>query len=683
MTGSDERNNGTLSEEELVRKNRISGLQPDKGIPPRREGGEWRVSRSLLVAFGIGALALIAIGVVILFFYKKPAPFLASADKKQVQAIGDIEKKIALSSENPHIARGKESYAKGFFTDAIAEFNNVVESDASEKDKAIALTYLGMIADERNEYDRAIEFYNRALRYDRKNGDILRNMALTYRHKKDYKKAIEFAQEALDLNGDDLNARILLGNIYFETARYQDAITTYGKVLEISPENPQVLFNMGSAQLRIGDEFSAIEYLKKAGSADRIGEVAHRAYSRLGVIFTERKDFEQAEKYLRMAVEIRPGDAVNHYNLGIAYLRQNKKEQALQEFATAETLGEKDAAMLENLGEAYFTLHDYNRSLNVYNQLLTTNSRNVRILSRIAEIYYEQKELDQAYSAYKQITMIEPATENARVAWLNMGNVLDDQGRYDEAIEAYQKSLSISEKDDTAYYNLGIAYKHAGKPELAIQAWKRSGELNTGNPVAPMAIANFYYEKGFYDLAEKEYQRITTIWPQLQEPHFKAATIYYKRGLYEYAQKAYQRVLQIDEQSEMARKALTNLALITVKLHDDVDSYKKSVNYIKKALLLEPGDAEALFSLGIIYAQKEEYEKSIDSFYQAIRATGENKLIADCYNNIGKSYFQQRQYKKALQAFTRGLDEDSSNEEMRMNRKTAMQAYEEQLERER
>ena len=74
--------------------------------------------------------------------------------------------------------------------------------------------------------------------------------------------------------------------------------------------------------------------------------------------------------------------------------------------------------------------------------------------------------------------MLEPATENARVAYLNMGNILDDAQRYEEAIEAYQKALSISPKDDAAYYNLGIAYKHAGKPELAITAWKKAAELD-------------------------------------------------------------------------------------------------------------------------------------------------------------------------------------------------------------
>jgi tetratricopeptide (TPR) repeat protein len=58
-------------------------------------------------------------------------------------------------------------------------------------------------------------------------------------------------------------------------------------------------------------------------------------------------------------------------------------------------------------------------------------------------------------------------------------------------------------------------------------------------------------------------------------------------------------------------------------------------------------------------------------------------MTAEAYNNMGKSYYQLKEYKKSVQAFTRGIEEDSSNEEIRINRKTAVQAYEQQLESER
>lgn len=667
-----------FDDEASLKKNRLKDIEPDEAKKRR----PIQQKKAVIILTLIVAIAIIAIFIVVKFVYKKPDGF-KPLPKEGALPFEGMEKELKTESENVHIKKGKESYAKGYFTDAIAEFNEVVESDATDKDKAIALTYLGMISDDRGDYKKAVEYYSRALTYDKNNADIYKNLSISYRHLKDFDKALKYAKEAYTLNPKDINSRILIGNIYFETGKYKEALDHYSSALELAPENSQLLYNIASSHMKLGDEFAAIEYFKKAGAADRIGEVAHRAFSRLGVIYTERRAFDLAEQYLKQAVSIRPSDPVNRYNLGIAYLKQNKKELALEEFTKAEEFGSKDATIMESIAEAYFSVKDFDRSLSAYQKLLGANQRNIKVLSRIAEIYYEKGELDRAFEAYKKITMIEPATENARVAYLNMGNILDDAQKFDEAIEAYKSSLAISSKDDSAYYNLGIAYKHAGKPELAIDSWKKAASLNESDPKPRLAIADYYYEKGFYDLAEKEYQIISSRWPDIQEAHFKMGTLYYKREKYQYALNAYKRVVELNEKNDMTRKAYVNMALLTSKLKSDEEGTREAIQYAQKALLIKADDPESLFSLGIIYAKREMHEKAIETFYQVLRGTNSSKLIADAYNHIGKSYYKEKQYKKAMQAFTRAVEEDPSSEEIRLNRKTAMQAYESELERSR
>ncbi len=672
--------NAGMSRDDLqLEKNRISGIE---AVSPEEANVAKKFDKKPIIILSIiAAVLIIGILVITQFMYKKPGIFKPSSLNPNAP-FEEVRREENLTSDNAGIKRGKESYSRGYLADAITEFNNVVESDAADRDKAIALAYLGMISDDKGEYDRAVALFNRALTYDKKNPDIYKNLSLAYRHKKDFNKAIESAEQSASIKSDDTDTKTLLGNIYFETGKYDDAISAYRGVLDKTPDNPRVLYNMGSALMQKGDEFAAVEYFKKAGAADRIGEVAHRAYSRLGVIYIERKDFAEAEKYLKEAVSIRPNDALNRYNLGIAYLRQKKTPEAMEELSKAEAQGESNAALMEGIADAYYSVKNYDRSLEIYNKIKKQNERNITILSRIAEIYYEKGELDNAYEAYRKITVIEPATENARVAYLNMGNILDDAHRFDEAIESYQKAISISPKDDAVYYNLGIAYKHAGKPELAIAAWKKAASLDAGDPNSAIAIADYYYERGFYDLAEPEYRRIIERWPQVQEPHFKMATMYYKRGNYDYALNAYAKVIEIDPNSDLARKALINRAILVSKTGKGDESLDKSMNLIQKALLMKPEDTEALFALGIIYMKKEMYDKATDTFYQVVKGANDSTLVADAYNNIGKCYYKKRQYKKALQAFTRGIDEDPGNEELRMNRKSASQAYEAELGRE-
>ncbi len=63
-----------------------------------------------------------------------------------------------------------------------------------------------------------------------------------------------------------------------------------------------------------------------------------------------------------------------------------------------------------------------------------------------------------------------------------------------------------------------------------------------------------------------------------------------------------------------------------------------------------------------------------------VRASRDPARVADAYNYIGMSYYRNGNSRKALQAFNRGVEEDPSNEEIRVNRQTASQAYERHLE---
>ncbi len=659
--------------EETPRKVRISSIESED-MPH----GSFFTKRSTLILSAAFVAVAIAGIFLITKLYHRPGSFLTGeAD----QSLHDGEKRLIPEtlSENIHLRRGKESYFKGYFNDAIAEFKEVVESASPDSDKAVALTFIGIINDEQGKTDEAIEYYRRALRFNGSDPLIYRNMALAYRHKKDYAAAKDAIERAISLDPNSTSNKVLYGNILFEQRNYDGARKMYQDALSRDPENASALYNLGIVLLRGGDKVSGMEYLKKAGEADKLGKVAHMSYSKLGSLYSTMQDLDSAEKYLRMAISVNPADPIDRYNMGLVYLKKNDKERALAEFLKSQELAKNDARVLEGLGEAYFTLKEYDRSLEVYNKLSNALNRDARILSRIAEIYYEKGDLGNAYDYYKKITVMEPASENARIAYINMGNIMDDAQRYEEAIESYKKALLISPKDDAALYNLGIAYKHAGRIELAIEVWKKAAELNPDNPRPHLAIADFYYEKKYMDMAMDEYQKILRRWPNIQDAHFNLGAVYYHTNQLDYAIGEYKKVLEINDRNDLARKSLVNLAILTSKKSSDEKGMEEAMNYAQKALLLKANDAEALFSLGVVYYRREMTEKAIDTMYQVVRASRDGKRIAEAYNYIGMGYYKKGNYRKALQAFNRGVEEDPSNEELRINRQTAADAYERHL----
>ncbi len=645
-------------------------------------GSRKRIYLPILIVSSIAVAAIVIVVLITRFIYKSPELFKPSPSKTGENTIysDDLRKTMPeTGTQNIHLVRGKESYSKGYLSDAITEFNEVVESDAPDEEKAIALTYIGIIYDDRGEYNKAIEYYRRALPYDRRNPLIYRNMSLAYRHQKDYQKADEIISKALSMDPKNVKNIMLFGNILFEQGKYKEAKSQYEEALKINPDNSSALYNMAIALLRLGDEVSAVEYLKRVGTVDKLGNITHLSYSKLGVIFTRHRDYELAEKYLKLAISVNPNDAIDRYNLGLLYLKQNKNREALEEFLKSEELGKEDAQILENLGDAYSSIKEYEKSLDAFNKLLNINKRNVRVLSRIAEIYYDKGDLGKAYELYERVTFLEPATENARIAYLNMGNIMDDAQRFDEAIAAYKRALAISPKDDALLYNLGIAYEHSRKPELALESWRKAYDLNPKNPRPLIAIADYYYKNNHYDFAMDEYQKILRKWPNIQEGHFNLAAVYYKKNLLDYAIEEYKRVIEIDGKNELARKAYINLGILFSKREKGEEGQEKGLVHIQRALLLKPGDAEALLALGTIYYKKRMYDRAIDTYYQVLKATRESKLIAETYGKIGSCYYEQKMYRKAVQAYARAVEEDPTNEEIRMNRKVAMQAYEEEI----
>lgn len=667
-----------------IEKNRINEIETVQTETAQKEPMSAK-QKYIIIILALASTSLISILLIVNFFYNRPAKFTAgdSPVTSGSEVMQGKELLTPFQTDNPQLVKAIASYNSGYIPNAITEFTDVVESTAGPKDKAIALIYLGIIADRKGEYDNAINYFKRAENYDENNPEIYLNMARTYRKKRDFNNAVKYAEKSSELIPGDVNPLILLGNINYELTNWDEAIRYYEKALKIDSNNPSLLYNMALTLFKKGERFPALEFLKKAAESDKIGDVAYNSYSRLGAEFLESNMFDLAEKYLVQATRLRPQDPVGRYNLAVAYLRQNKNAEALKELEESERLSQGDMMLLENIGESYFALKDYDRSLRSYGKVMETSSRNVKILSRIGEIYYAKGDLERAYESYRKVTQIQPATENARIAYLNMGNILDDAQRFEDSIKAYESAIAIRDNDDLAYFNLGIAYKHYDKSAMAINSWRKAIQINPGNVKARLAMADYYYEQGYNDQAEKEYQEIIYKWPDNQEALFKLGTIYHKHKNYKDAQKAYSRVTEAGESTELSRKAMINQAIVSSGERNDDVSLDNSVKMIQKALLLKPDDSDALLALGIIYARKEMHSKAVEAFYQSIKSSRDNRMTAEAYNNMGKSYYQLKEYKKSVQAFTRGIEEDSSNEEIRINRKTAVQAYEQQLERER
>lgn len=118
-------------------------------------------------------------------------------------------------------------------------------------------------------------------------------------------------------------------------------------------------------------------------------------------------------------------------------------------------------------------------------------------LNEVAEIVDEPSadrkngsdEIPAAVEIYEKITQQVPTNDKA---WDKLGNLYKDMGRYDKAKAAYEKAVSISNKQPIYQYHLGLVYSAQNQYEYALSIFQGIVELDPKYILAHCALAGCY-----------------------------------------------------------------------------------------------------------------------------------------------------------------------------------------------
>jgi tetratricopeptide (TPR) repeat protein len=68
--------------------------------------------------------------------------------------------------------------------------------------------------------------------------------------------------------------------------------------------------------------------------------------------------------------------------------------------------------------------------------------------------------------------------------WTNLGNLLMDNARYPEAIDAYEKVLELDPKNVNVRVDMGICYRRVGRSDRAAEEFRKAISINPTHPFA-------------------------------------------------------------------------------------------------------------------------------------------------------------------------------------------------------
>jgi tetratricopeptide (TPR) repeat protein len=155
-----------------------------------------------------------------------------------------------LEYNNKHILKAYSFYRKSYEISekVIPQYEKMIKDNPEDLNSYLRLSYIYEIRSMiplNNEYDKALEYYLKALALDivseNKNTNIylyLNTRAGTiYFQKKDYLQAIEYLERAAEMSPQNAEVIYYLGMSYDKIGEKEKALTSFTKVLELAPQS--------------------------------------------------------------------------------------------------------------------------------------------------------------------------------------------------------------------------------------------------------------------------------------------------------------------------------------------------------------------------------------------------------------------------------------------------------------
>jgi protein O-GlcNAc transferase len=352
---------------------------------------------------------------------------------------------IALASAQTPISRAKEAYAQAASLEAAGNHGAALallwEASGLAPDDPDIQNRLGEALDRIGALDAAIEAYQRALAVRPEFRKAANNLILTLVKAGRGPDAAARARALVDAAPADPDTHFTLGLAYAE----QDvdaALRAFTRALDLAPAHALARYNLALVLKRADRIPEAIAELTRSLAIESRPE----AHYTLGVIYWQQGHLDRAAVSLDAAIAADPRYVDAHAALGAVRKAQRDWPGAIRSLRRA-------TALRPELWSAHYTLAQVLQ--------LAGDARAAKASMQEAERIRQRSQLEQEASV-----------------WTTTGTRKLEQGHAADAVDHFQRALTIYEPYAPAHYQLGRALRSLGRGEAAAQAFRRAQELN-------------------------------------------------------------------------------------------------------------------------------------------------------------------------------------------------------------
>ena len=329
---------------------------------------------------------------------------------------------------------------------------------------------------------------------------------------KQYEDALEKCKMALELESNDrekLKFQLLMGEIFKEMGRFQEAIESVEEAINWDPN-----------------------YIK--------------GWINLGRLYEEFDNYEKAEIAYKKAIELNPKDPQLYCILGDLYDNQPEmKLEALEAYQQSVSIDPNFGNGWFNLAGIYHEIKRFDLAEKACLKSLTVPSNyHDEALLNLGTLYHVNNRIKDAKKYYLEAAK---SSENhiQKRAFYNLGSMLIDSGHLDEGEVALRKVIEIDETFPDAWFKLGFTYILKGDFEEASKCFDETLELNPTNSRA-WSYKGAIAERMIDPNAQEFYQRALQHDPENLQALNNLGNILQKNTQYNEAEELFQKAISIE-----------------------------------------------------------------------------------------------------------------------------------------
>ncbi len=247
-------------------------------------------------------------------------------------------------------------------------------------------------------------------------------------------------------------------------------------------------------------------------------------------------------------------------------------------------------------------------------------------------------------------------TKDNYVAHNNLGIALAERGELAAAMRQFEATLNIRPDDRDAHFNLAKALAKVSRPDEAMEHYKAVLRLRPGDADTYGDLASLQAEQGRFEQAIAIYRKALSLNPDDGRLHSGLGLALLRAGRLDEAIVELKSAVQIKPDST----AYCNLGM-AVSFKGDSD---KAMDCYKRAIRLDPGNAEAYYNLGNAFLAKGRLNEAILQYKKAIRLRPD---YIKAHGNLAVTLAQQGKLDEAIRNFEIIIDLEPNSPDVHFN----------------